>query len=192
MRSPLRFPEPPDPHLSLRIPPDSLITGPASGDISNEACRSLNCSSSRYCSRFLENRDVSTKDIGTIRHWRIAAKKFFGSFGTTVCPVLLSDILLPSAQTPAVRETGCLMQNWGNHRFDPVLSHKLMFQRLERSNCMGFCRIVSLRTWNARLVSETRRKTIHVGSGPASLRATVSATSLAFHIPDRGTGFMGQ
>ena len=127
MRSPLRFPEPSDPHLSLRIPPDSLITGPASGDISNEACRSLNCSSSRYCSRFLENRDVSTKDIGTIRHWRIAAKKFFVSFATTVCPVLVSDILFPSAQTSAVRETGGLMQNWRNRRSTPVLYTAALF-----------------------------------------------------------------
>ena len=43
-----------------------------------------------------------------------------------------------------------------------------------------------------RLVSETRRKYVHVGSGPASLRATVSETSLTIRILDRGIGFMGQ
>ena len=57
---------------------------------------------------------------------------------------------------------------------------------------MEFSWSVSLRTWVARLVSETRRKYVHVGSGPASLRATASETSLATHILDRGTGFTGQ
>jgi len=32
------------------------------------------------------------------------------------------------------------------------------------------------------LASETRRKYVHVGSGPASLRATVSEASIAIHV----------
>ena len=45
--------------------------------------------------------------------------------------------------------------------------------------------IVLLGKWRARVVSETRRKYVPVGLGPASLRATVSETTLAIHSPGR-------
>ncbi len=72
------------------------------------------------------------------------------------------------------------------------LSHKLMFQRLKRSDYMGFRRSASLRTWIARLVSET---VAGRDAGPEPTRTylrRVSETSLATHVLDRGTGFVGQ
>jgi len=43
-----------------------------------------------------------------------------------------------------------------------------------------------------RLLSETRREHIHVGLGPASLRATVSERSRHSGLPDTGFSFAGK
>jgi len=59
---------------------------------------------------------------------------------------------------------GSKPENWGR-------THSCLIKSIARS-----------RTWIAGPVSETRRKYVLVGSGPASLRATVSETGPAIHV----------